>query len=172
MVSTPVPRREQEGRGMPGNETHTDRRWRQRQKGGIQILKRPYYNLNNATHHNEVSSTSTKVRLDNEAPERCRPSPLNTIRKKKKKGFLWMSTRLALLEPLRLCCSFCHVWKATFMSKINHFLMEMCGPVMSLSVFKECKRKGNATTSLYIFIIAAQVKSLFTESIFLIYFTS
>lgn len=46
-----------------------------------------------------------------------------------------MSTRLALLAPMRFCDSFDSVWKATFMPQRNHILMEMWAPVMSLSIF-------------------------------------
>lgn len=39
MERTPEPWRERDHGGMAGNETHSDRRRRERQKEGIQILK-------------------------------------------------------------------------------------------------------------------------------------
>lgn len=93
MVSTPERRSEQEN-----GRTHS-----QKMKGkteasnsnGGEKREKPHYNLNSVTHHSEITSTSTKVMLDNETLQRWRPSLLNTFRRK------WISetsTRLALLE--------------------------------------------------------------------------
>lgn len=92
MVSTPEHRRERENgrthsQKMKGKTEGSNSNGKKREK--------PHYNLNNVTHQSEITSTSTKVMLDNETLQRWRPSLLNTFRRK---CISETSTRLALLE--------------------------------------------------------------------------
>lgn len=98
-------------------------------RGEFKIQKRPHYNLNNVTHHSQTSSASTKVMLDNEAPQGWRPSLLNTF---SRKWIFLTSTRLALLEPPSFCRRFDAAPKATFMPERNPILMELQGRLMTV----------------------------------------
>lgn len=151
----PEPRRAHGGRAA--NETHTDRRWRESYRRG-EFKKGPHYDLNNITHHSQTSSASTKVMLDNEAPQGRRPSLLNSF---STKCIFLTSTRLALLEAPSFCRGFDAAPKATFMPDRNPVPVELQGPLMTI-FFVGVWMKG-FTTLLYIFMNTASLQTRYRQ---------